>query len=80
MRPQISRILVLVAMVGLLVFASAPSSKAVATQTISACCFNCRPVYDSCINAGNSEASCCWAYRNCTRQCNPPAICTCGLD
>ena len=79
MRQRISRILVLVAMFGLLVFASAPSSKAVAPQ-ISSCCFDCKPVYYNCINSGYGEFYCCQAYRNCTRQCDPAAICICGID
>ena len=79
MRQQISRIIFLVVMFGLLVFASAPSSKAV-PQSIGTCCFDCKPVYSNCINSGNSEFNCCRAYRACTRQCDPAAICECGID
>lgn len=75
MRQQISRLLILVALFGLLIFASASKSNAVAPESINLCCQICQAQFWDCMGSGRGEASCCAAYTDCQWYCNPATIC-----
>ena len=73
MRQQVCRHLILVAMFGLLIFASVPRSNAVTVESLERCCGLCDRQCGNCLASRDDEFTYCEALHNC--QANSPGLC-----